>query len=115
MLHAILICVWWISILPVEVVTALQAENGTYMSGLKAWQLQLVRAGGERYNVTSRFEMCMVNFNFACEVVTALQAENGTYMLGLKAWQQQLVRAGGKCYNVTSHFEMCMVNFNFAC
>ena len=72
------------------------------MLGLKPWQQQLVRAGGKCYNVTSHFEMCMVNFNFACEVVTALQAENGTYMLRLKPWQQQLVSAGGKCHNVTT-------------
>ena len=47
-----------------------------------------MRAGNNCYNVTSDFEMCMVNFNFACEVVTALRAEDGTYMLGLKPWQQ---------------------------
>ena len=57
-----------------QVVTALQAKL-VYVSGTKPMAAKLMRAGCKCYNVTSHFEMCMVNFNFACEVVTALQAK----------------------------------------
>ena len=57
-----------------------------------------MRAGGKCYNVTSHFEMCMVNFNFACEVVTALQAKNYTYMLGTNS----VAAIGSPLANVTT-------------